>query len=60
MSEFSALTLIEPLRVALKEIGYVAMTPVQASSLPAILAGRDVVVQGAPVAGRRRRSRWDY
>ena len=45
MTEFSALALIDPLQRGLAEVGYGQMTPVQASSLPAILAGRDVVAQ---------------
>jgi ATP-dependent RNA helicase DbpA len=45
MTEFSALALIGPLQRGLKEVGYAQMTPVQAASLPAILAGRDVAAQ---------------
>jgi ATP-dependent RNA helicase DbpA len=52
MTEFAALTLIEPLRRGLKEIDYIEMTPVQASSLPAILAGRDVVAQARTGSGK--------
>ncbi len=52
MTEFSKLTLIEPLQRALTEIEYTAMTPVQAASLPAILAGRDVVAQARTGSGK--------
>jgi len=52
MSEFSTLALIEPLQRGLKEVGYAEMTPVQASSLPAILAGRDVVAQARTGSGK--------
>jgi ATP-independent RNA helicase DbpA len=52
MSEFSKLTLIEPLQRALVEAGYVEMTPVQEASLPAILAGRDVVAQARTGSGK--------
>jgi len=52
MTEFSALALIEPLQRGLKEVGYGQMTPVQASSLPAILAGRDVVAQARTGSGK--------
>jgi superfamily II DNA/RNA helicase len=39
MTAFSTLALIDPLQRGLKEVSYAEMTPVQASSLPAILAG---------------------
>src|ERR1700681_393553 len=52
MTEFSALALIDPLQRGLKEVGYGRMTPVQASSLPAILAGRDVVAQARTDSGK--------
>jgi ATP-independent RNA helicase DbpA len=52
MTEFSTLALIDPLQRGLKEVGYAEMTPVQASSLPAILAGRDVVAQARTGSGK--------
>ncbi|MBC7985007.1 MAG: ATP-dependent RNA helicase DbpA [Candidatus Obscuribacterales bacterium] len=52
MTDFSALTLIDPLRRALAEVDYAEMTPVQAASLPAILAGRDVVAQAKTGSGK--------
>src|SRR3984893_8188937 len=52
MTEFSALALIDPLQRGLAEVGYGQMTPVQASSLPAILAGRDVVAQARTGSGK--------
>jgi ATP-independent RNA helicase DbpA len=52
MNEFATLALIDPLQRALKEVGYVQMTPVQASSLPGILAGRDVVAQARTGSGK--------
>src|SRR3984893_12372766 len=52
MTEFSTLTLIDPLQRGLKEVSYAEMTPVQASSLPAILAGRDVVAQARTGSGK--------
>lgn len=52
MTEFSGLTLIEPLQRAVAEVGYVEMTPVQATSLPGILAGRDVVAQARTGSGK--------
>ncbi len=52
MTDFSEITLSEPLKRALTEIDYVTMTPVQAASLPAVLAGRDVVAQAATGSGK--------
>ncbi len=52
MIEFSTLRLIDPLQRGLKEVGYAEMTPVQVSSLPAILAGRDVVAQARTGSGK--------
>jgi ATP-dependent RNA helicase DbpA len=52
MTEFSTLPLADPLQLALKEVGYERITPVQASSLPAILAGRDVVAQARTGSGK--------
>ncbi len=52
MSDFDSLQLVEPLRHALTEIGYVAMTPVQSAALPAVLEGRDVVAQAATGSGK--------
>ena len=52
MTEFTTLALTDPLQRGLKEIDYVEMTPVQASSLPAILAGRDVAAQARTGSGK--------
>ncbi len=52
MSNFSTLPLIAPLQRALSEIDYTTMTPVQAASLPAALAGRDVIAQAATGSGK--------
>ncbi len=52
MSDFAQLPLIEPLQKALAEIDYVQMTPVQAASLPAILARRDVIAQAKTGSGK--------
>jgi ATP-independent RNA helicase DbpA len=52
MTAFSLLALSEPLQRGLEELGYVEMTPVQESSLPAILAGRDVVAQARTGSGK--------
>jgi ATP-independent RNA helicase DbpA len=52
MSTFSQLQLIEPLQRALAEVDYAEMTPVQAASLPAILAAKDVLAQAKTGSGK--------
>ena len=52
MNDFSEIALSAPLKRALTEIEYVTMTAVQAASLPAVLAGRDVVAQAATGSGK--------
>jgi len=52
MENFTELALIEPLQRGLAEVGYSHMTPVQAQSLPAILAGRDVIAQARTGSGK--------
>lgn len=52
MTGFSTLPLIDPLLRGLKEVGYAEMTPIQASSLPLILAGRDIVAQARTGSGK--------
>lgn len=52
MTDFTELKLIEPLQRALAEVGYAGMTPIQAASLPSILAGRDVVAQARTGSGK--------
>lgn len=49
---FSTLPIIAPLQRALTEIDYVTMTPVQSASLPAVLAGADVIAQAATGSGK--------
>jgi len=43
MSDFSGLDLVEPLRRAISAEGYAAPTPIQAQSIPHLLAGRDLL-----------------
>jgi len=43
MTDFTGLDLIEPLRRALSAEGYAAPTPIQAQSIPHLLAGRDLL-----------------
>jgi ATP-independent RNA helicase DbpA len=52
MTQFSTMALTDPLQRGLKEVGYDQMTPVQAATLPAILAGRDVVAQARTGSGK--------
>ena len=52
MDKFSQLNLIDPLARSVAEVGYLDMTPVQAATLPAILAGRDVVAQAQTGSGK--------
>jgi ATP-independent RNA helicase DbpA len=52
MTEFTALELSPELRQALDVLAYTQMTPVQAASLPPILAGRDVTAQARTGSGK--------
>jgi ATP-independent RNA helicase DbpA len=52
MTEFSSLPLTPPLLQALDALGYASMTPIQAGSLPPILAGRDVIAQARTGSGK--------
>lgn len=53
MTAFSTLTSLPASQIAnLDELGYHAMTPIQAAALPAILEGRDVRAQGKTGSGK--------
>ena len=52
MTEFTALALPTELQQALDVLEYTQMTPVQAASLPPILAGRDVIAQARTGSGK--------
>lgn len=53
MTAFSTLTQLPASQLAnLSEMGYDAMTPIQAAALPAILAGRDVRAQAKTGSGK--------
>lgn len=43
MSDFSKLSLAEPLARAVAEMGYETMTPIQAQAIPVVLEGKDVM-----------------
>ena len=49
---FSELNLPAPLARGLADVDYVEMTPVQAASVPAILAARDVIAQAHTGSGK--------
>ncbi|MFO6424785.1 ATP-dependent RNA helicase DbpA [Motilimonas sp. KMU-193] len=49
---FSTLDLRAELLGNLESLGYEAMTPIQAQSLPAIIAGKDVIAQGKTGSGK--------
>jgi ATP-independent RNA helicase DbpA len=50
---FSGLPLSHAQLDALTGLGYAEMTPVQAQSLPAILARKDVIIQAKTGSGKR-------
>ncbi|KAB7764922.1 ATP-dependent RNA helicase DbpA [Xanthomonas maliensis] len=52
MTDFSNLPLSQALRPGLDALGYTTLTPVQAQSLPAILAGQDVIAQAPTGSGK--------
>ncbi|NIJ69788.1 ATP-dependent RNA helicase DbpA [Xanthomonas sp. 60] len=52
MTDFSTLPLSPALLPGLDALGYTLMTPVQAQSLPAILARRDVIAQAPTGSGK--------
>src|SRR5690606_657078 len=49
---FSSIPLPQALHASLETLGYATMTPVQAASLPAIIAGRDVIAQAPTGSGK--------
>jgi ATP-independent RNA helicase DbpA len=52
MSEFSALPLHPALLEAVTRLGFEQMTPIQAETLPHLLAGRDVIAQARTGSGK--------
>jgi len=49
---FSALPLSAAMQANLAQLGYAEMTPIQAASLPAALAGRDLIAQAQTGSGK--------
>jgi ATP-independent RNA helicase DbpA len=52
MPDFTTLSLSPALLQGVDALGYTTMTPVQAESLPAILAGRDLIAQAPTGSGK--------
>ncbi|MFY2764731.1 ATP-dependent RNA helicase DbpA [Arenimonas sp. MALMAid1274] len=52
MTDFKQLPLAPELHQALEVLDYAVMTPVQAATLPSILAGRDVIAQARTGSGK--------
>lgn len=50
--DFASLSLDPALQQGVQALGYTKMTPVQAGSLPAILAGRDLIAQAPTGSGK--------
>src|SRR5690606_14459573 len=51
-TDFSSLPLPPELLTNLDTLGYTAMTPIQAQSLPPVLAGRDLLAQAQTGSGK--------
>ena len=51
-ASFSTLALPEAMLATLAELGYATMTPIQAQSLPSLIAGRDVIAQARTGSGK--------
>jgi len=49
---FNKLAILPELLTTLSELGYEHMTPVQAETLPSLLAGRDVIAQAMTGSGK--------
>ena len=52
MTDFTSLPLKPALLASVETLGYTTMTPVQAQSLPPMLAGRDVIAQAQTGSGK--------
>src|SRR5690606_30739274 len=52
MSSFAELPLLAALQESVAALGYAEPTPIQAKSLPAILAGKDVIAQAPTGSGK--------
>lgn len=52
MPSFDSLPLHDPLKKALQRLGFLTMTPIQQSTLPSILEGKNVIAQAATGSGK--------
>jgi ATP-dependent RNA helicase DeaD len=52
MGAFDQLGLSPPLLAAIKDVGYEVPTPIQARTIPALLAGRDLIGQAQTGTGK--------
>ncbi|HLM53664.1 MAG TPA: DEAD/DEAH box helicase, partial [Pseudoxanthomonas sp.] len=52
MTDFTTLALPPSLQLGVEAAGYRNMTPIQAQSLPAILAGHDMIAQAPTGSGK--------
>ena len=52
MTDFSSLSLSPAMLANLQQLGYTAMTPIQAASLPVALAGHDLIAQAKTGSGK--------
>jgi len=52
MSSFDRLPLSAPIKTALKRLNFTSMTPIQASSVPTILEGKDIIAQASTGSGK--------
>ena len=50
--KFDALAISKELRRAVQDVGYEAMTPIQAKAIPLILQGRDIIGQAQTGTGK--------
>ena len=51
-TSFATLALTQPMLANLEQLGYHEMTPVQAASLPPVLAGTDLIAQARTGSGK--------
>lgn len=52
MSSFDSIALSSPLKKALHRLNFISMTPIQSSSLPAILEKKDLIAQASTGSGK--------
>jgi hypothetical protein len=60
MTSFASLNLPPPVLANLQQLGYLAMTPIQAMSLPPALAGKDLIAQAETGSGKTAAFGWHF